>query len=70
MSTRPDEVGESVMDGGEEIKDRDGTEPGRKDTGTDGGADRPTGTSTARDATGVDPGGSEPITSEPDRRNG
>ncbi|CAN5577836.1 hypothetical protein BH18ACT1_BH18ACT1_12090 [soil metagenome] len=35
-------------------------EPGREDTGTKGESDRPTGTSTARSATTVDPQGSGP----------
>ncbi len=37
-----------------------GDEPGRYDTGTTG-ADRPTGTSTARDSTSIDPEAAEPI---------
>jgi hypothetical protein len=54
--TAPDNVGESITRRGEDIVDRDGKEPGRDETGTDGSpADRPTGTSTARDATGIDP---------------
>ncbi len=48
-----DEVGESTTRRGEDVMDDDGKEPGRKDTGTtDTG--RPTGTSTERDATGID----------------
>lgn len=39
---------------GEDIKEQDGKEPGREDTGTTG-ADRPAGTSTARDATMINP---------------
>ena len=39
---------------GEEIKQEEGKEPGRRDTGTDAGG-RPTGESTGRDATRVDP---------------
>lgn len=39
---------------GEDVKERDGQEPGREDTGTTG-ADRPAGTSTARDSTGINP---------------
>jgi hypothetical protein len=39
---------------GEEIKEEEGQEPGRHDTGTTG-ASRPTGTSTARDSTRVNP---------------
>jgi len=39
---------------GEEIKEEDGKEPGRQDTGTTD-ADRPAGTSTARDSTMINP---------------
>ena len=39
---------------GEEIKEQDGQEPGRQDTGTSH-ADRGTGTKTARDSTGINP---------------
>ena len=52
----PDNVGESITRRGEDIGEQDGKEPGRDDTGTDGTpADRPTGASDARDATGIDP---------------
>lgn len=45
---------------GKEIKETDGQESGRQDTGmTDKG--RPTGESTARDATGINPEAEEPI---------
>ena len=37
---------------GEEIKQQDGQEPGREDTGTDG-AGRATGSKTARDSTSI-----------------
>ena len=50
-----EDVGESVTRRGEDIVDDDGKEPGRIDTGTEGPTDRPTGTSTERDATGIDP---------------
>lgn len=40
---------------GEAIKDEEGKEPGREDTGTTG-ADRPAGTSDARDSTAINPG--------------
>jgi len=43
---------------GEEIQEDEGKEPGRYDTGTSG-PKRPTGTSTARDMSSVDP--REPI---------
>lgn len=39
---------------GEDIKERDGQEPGREDAGATG-ADRPAGTSTARDSTAINP---------------
>jgi hypothetical protein len=52
----PDGVGESITRSGEAIAGAEGKEPGRQDTGTDDTpADRPTGTSDPRDATGVDP---------------
>lgn len=44
---------------GEEVKEQEGLEPGRADTGTSGETHRPTGTSTARDMSGIDP--QEPI---------
>ena len=49
-----DDVGESVTRRGEDIVKDEGKEPGRKDTGTSGSG-RPTGTSTPRDLTGVNP---------------
>ncbi len=52
----PEGVGESTTRHGEDLVDAEGKEPGRQDTGTDDTpGQRPTGTSTARDATGVDP---------------
>ena len=46
-------VGETITKRGEDVaKDK---EAGRVDTGTEGDADRPTGTSTTRDRTGVHP---------------
>ena len=39
---------------GEDIKDKDGKEPGRQDSGTTG-AGRPSGSSTARDSTAINP---------------
>ena len=54
-------VGESTTRRAEDIAEE--KEPGRQDTGTEGKANRPTGTSTARDATGVDP--QEPATDTP-----
>lgn len=49
---------------GEDIKDRDGKEAGRDDTGTTG-AGRPTGTSTARDSTSINPDQVESTTDSP-----
>jgi hypothetical protein len=43
---------------GEDIKDRDGKEPGRDDAGTTH-ADRPAGGSTARDSTAINPDDAE-----------
>lgn len=40
---------------GEDIEDTEGKEAGRTDTGTQYESQRPTGTSDARDFTGVDP---------------
>jgi hypothetical protein len=48
-------AGESTTSRGEDITERDGKEAGRQDTGVQGETERPTGTSTARDVTGVDP---------------
>jgi len=49
-----DDVGESTTRSGEDMVDKDGKEPGRVDTGTEGPTDRPTGESTKRDVTGID----------------
>jgi len=54
--------GDSITRRGEDVGASD-QEAGRKDTGTQGPTDRPTGTSTARDATSVDP--QDPITGSP-----
>jgi hypothetical protein len=52
----PEGVGESVARRGEDMIKHEGKEAGRHDTGTDDSeAARPTGSSTARDHTGVDP---------------
>ena len=56
-------VGESITRRAENVAED--KEPGRQDTGTEGKANRPTGTSTARDATGVDP--QEPVTGSPEK---
>lgn len=45
---------------GEEMTDKAGKEPGHHDTG-DSHANRPSGTSTARSSTGVNPEAEEPI---------
>lgn len=42
---------------GEEKKKKEGTEEGRRDTGTTGKAKRPAGKTTASESTGVDPKG-------------
>jgi hypothetical protein len=60
-----DQVGESMTARAEDIAGRDGPEEGRHDTGTQGESQRPTGTSTADDATSVDP--QDPI--DPDSPN-
>jgi hypothetical protein len=49
---------------GEEIKDEEGKEPGRQDAGTTG-ADRPAGTSDARDSTAINPDDVESATDGP-----
>lgn len=51
----PENVGESVNRRGEDLADRDGKEAGRVDTGTDSGTERPTGGSTPRDKTAIEP---------------
>ena len=49
---------------GEEIKGEEGKESGRQDAGTTG-ADRPAGTSDARDSTAINPDDVETITGGP-----
>jgi hypothetical protein len=51
----PENVGESTTRRGEDVVKEEGQESGRETLGTKGESDRPYGTSTARDATGVDP---------------
>ncbi len=63
----PHGVGESDSRSGEDVS-KDGQEPGRETEGTQGETDRPVGTSTARDVTGVNP--MDPITRPPDERSG
>lgn len=55
MPNDPKDVGESTTRKGENIVKEDGKEAGRRDAGHEGGADRPVGTSTPRDQTGVAP---------------
>lgn len=55
-ATGTSDVGESVTRRGEDMVSSDGKEPGRADVGPDGSpTGREAGTSTDRDATGVDP---------------
>lgn len=52
----PEGVGESTTRRGEDVIDEEGEEPGRTHTGTDDSqAQRPTGESTPRDETGIQP---------------
>lgn len=57
----PHGVGTSMGRRGEDVKKQEGTEPGRTDLGTKGKTERPYGTSDARDGTGIDTEGSQPI---------
>lgn len=54
--TAPAGVGESLTRGAEDVAKQE-REAGRVHTGTKGATERPTGTSTGRDVTGVDPQG-------------
>lgn len=56
---KPKHVGKSTTRRGEDVVKNEGKEPGRYDTGPKGQSQRPSGKSTARDKTGVDP--QEPI---------
>jgi len=49
----PAGVGESTSRRGEDMADEDGKEAGRRDEGTEGGSDRPYGSSDDRDRTGI-----------------
>jgi hypothetical protein len=51
----PDPAHQSGTSKGEEKVKEEGKQAGRKDTGTTGEAKRPTGKSTAKDSTGVNP---------------
>lgn len=64
----PEGAGQSSTRRGEEVSGQEGKEAGRHDTGTQGESQRPTGTSTARDSTGVDP--QEPIEESPSLQPG
>jgi hypothetical protein len=59
----PEGVGESVAHRGENMIDEEGYEAGRQDAGTQGPTNRPVGTSSNRDATGVDP--QDPVVDTP-----
>jgi hypothetical protein len=54
-----DTVGQSASRRGEDISEQDGKEAGRQDTGPQGASQRPSGTSSGRDVTSVNP--QEPI---------
>ncbi len=56
-SDSPKGVGESTTRRGEDVSDDESKEAGRKDTGKEGEAQRPTGESSARDSTSIDPQG-------------
>ena len=56
-SPQPDPVHQPGTGKGEEKPDTEGKQPGRQDTGTEGDANRPVGTSTPEDSTGVSPKG-------------
>jgi hypothetical protein len=58
-------VGQSSTTRGEDMQERDGKEAGRQSGPAQGESERPTGTSTARDATGVDP--QDPISEDSPR---
>jgi hypothetical protein len=64
----PEDAGQSSTRHGEAVSGHEGKEAGRRDTGTQGESQRPTGTSTARDSTGVDP--QEPIEEAPSLQTG
>jgi len=63
----PHGVGDSDSRRGED-ESKGNKEPGRQDTGPKGPTGRPTGTSTARDMTGIDP--QDPITRPEDEQSG
>lgn len=53
----PDPVHQPGTGKGEEKVKEEGKQPGRHETGTKGGANRPTGKSTPKDSTGINPKG-------------
>jgi hypothetical protein len=59
----PGNVGQSSTARGEDVQEREGKEPGRESGPPQGESQRPTGTSTARDYTGVDP--QDPVSDDP-----
>jgi hypothetical protein len=62
-------VGESTTRRGEDVSGQEGKEPGRSDGPQQGESQRPTGSSTARDSTGIDP--QDPIDDDsPNLRSG
>ncbi|HEY1917184.1 MAG TPA: hypothetical protein VGH27_16580 [Streptosporangiaceae bacterium] len=61
-------VGESTTRRGEDVRASDGKEPGRSDGPAQGESQRPTGTSAARDSTGVDP--QDPISGDTPAQGG
>ncbi len=58
----PKGSGESTTRRGEDVEEDESKESGRKETGKQGETQRPTGESTARDSTSIDPKG--PISEE------
>ena len=57
----PEFSGKSVTRQGNEMRNRDGAEPGRYDVGTHGHPEKEAGKSTARDVTSVRSSGQDPI---------
>ncbi|HEY7171074.1 MAG TPA: hypothetical protein VH417_09535 [Vicinamibacterales bacterium] len=57
----PEYSGKSVTRQGNEMRDRDGVEPGRYDVGRHGHPEKEAGRSTARDVTSVNATSEEPI---------
>jgi len=51
----PENVGKTTTRSGESVVTGEGKEAGRHDAGTQGATNRPVGTSTMRDSTGIDP---------------